>query len=333
MTLPSKLPRRFISWPALHIAVVALIVLAIPALALLAAIDLARGRWRLNFARVYALGLAIVTVEFVLFWAGIVTAVVTADGRLISHDRWLRINFWLQDRWVAAQIGAARITTGLKVEVENLEVAEEANAIIMARHLSHADALFPALVYGVLAGHDLRYMVKQELQWPPAMDLIGNRLPHVWIDRAPGPDSPLLAIMRRAAEDVDETTVACIFPEGTFFTLEGLDRAIDRLRETRPDLAEPAATLRHVLPPRPAGSVTLLAGAPTADVVVLGHIGLEAFSSIRDIIRAVPISDPVLIHLWRHRRADIPSDADDQATWLVLRWLELDAWISERLAG
>ena len=79
--------------------------------------------------------------------------------------------------------------------------------------------------------------------------------------------------------------------------------------------------------------MTLLAGAPTADVVVLGHIGLEAFSSIRDIIRAVPISDPVLVHLWRHRRADIPSDADDQATWLVLRWIELDAWISERLAG
>ena len=147
------------------------------------------------------------------------------------------------------------------------------------------------------------------------------------------PNCRAVAIMRRAAEDVDETTVACIFPEGTFFTLERLDRAIDRLRETRPDLAEPAATLRHVLPTRAAGSVTLLAGAPTADVVVLGHIGLEAFSSIRDIIRAVPISDPVLVHLWRHRRADIPSDADDQATWLLLRWLELDAWISERLAG
>jgi 1-acyl-sn-glycerol-3-phosphate acyltransferase len=331
MALPSKLPRRVISWPGLHVALVLLVVLAVPALALLATIDLLRGRWRLNLTRVYALGLAIVTVEFVAFWSGTVVAVITANGRLIAESRWLQINFWLQNRWVAGQITAARITTGLRVEVENIEVADEANAIVMARHLSHADALFPALVYGVMAGHELRYMLKEELQWPPAMDLIGNRLPHVWIDRAPGPDSPLLAVMRRAAKDIDATTVACIFPEGTFFTPERLVRALDRLERTRPDLARAAAGLRHVLPPRPAGSVTLLDGAPEADVVVMGHIGLESFSSIRDIVGAVPISDPVVIHLWRHRRTEVPSDPDDQAIWLVERWVELDEWVAGRL--
>jgi len=331
MALPSKLPRRVISWPALHVALVLLVVLAVPALALLATIDLLRGRRRLNLTRVYALGLAVVTVEFIAFWSGTVVAVITANGRLIAESRWLQINFWLQNRWVAGQIAAARITTGLRVEVENIEVADEANAIVMARHLSHADALFPALVYAVMAGHELRYMLKEELQWPPAMDLIGNRLPHVWIDRAPGPDSPLLAVMRRAAEDIDATTVACIFPEGTFFTPERLVRALDRLERNRPDFARAAAGLRHVLPPRPAGSVTLLDGAPEADVVVMGHIGLESFSSIRDIVGAVPISDPVVIHLWRHRRTEVPEDPDDQAIWLVERWVELDEWVAGRL--
>ena len=104
MAMPSKLPRRVISWPALHVALVVLVVLAVPALALLITIDLVRGRWRLNLTRVYALVLAIVTVEFVVFWSGIVSGIITANGRLISGRRWMAFNFWLQNRWVAAQI-------------------------------------------------------------------------------------------------------------------------------------------------------------------------------------------------------------------------------------
>ena len=77
--------------------------------------------------------------------------------------------------------------------------------------------------------------------------------------------------------------------------------------------------------------MTLLDGAPEADVVVMGHIGLESFSSIRDIVGAVPISDPVVIHLWRHRRTEVPADPDDQAIWLVERWVELDEWVTGRL--
>ena len=309
-----------------------LVVLAVPALVILAVADAARGRWRLHFTRLYALGLGMVTIELFMFWVGIATALATANGRLVSKERWDRLNFGLQNSWLTSQIRVARVTSGLRIEVENPELTREANAIVMGRHLSHADALFPAMVYGLMAGHELRYMLKQELQWPPAMDLIGNRLPHVWIDRAPGPDSPMLAVMKSTAADVDDRTVACIFPEGTFFTPGRLERALDRLSRTRPDLAEVASRLRHVLPPRPAGSIALLEGAPDADIVVLGHVGLESYSSIRDIISAVPITEPIVVRLWRHQRSEIPEDPGDQATWLVERWIELDQWIEERLA-
>ncbi len=333
MAIPAKLPRRAVSWPALHLALVVLLALTVPALVVLVLLDLVRGCGRLHLTRVYGLGLGIVLVEVAVFWAAVLVGAVTLNGRLISRRRWRDINFWLQNRWLAGQLRVARITTGFRVEVENPEVATRANAIVMGRHLSHADALFPAMVYALMAGHELRYMLKEELQWPPAMDMVGNRLPHVWIDRAPGPDSPMLTVMRQAAADVDDTTVACIFPEGTFFTPERLKRAIARLEPTRPDLAERSRGLHHVLPPRPAGSLTLLAGAPDADVVVLGHIGLESYSSIRDIIRAVPITEPVLVHLWRHPRSEIPSNSHDQATWLVQRWVELDEWIATHLEG
>lgn len=308
-----------------------MIALAIPGLLGLLVLDLIRGRPRLHLTRVYALGLGMVTIELVMLWCGILTAIVTVNGRLMPSRSWERLNVFLQNTWLAGQIATARFTSGFRIEIENPEVTEEANAIVMGRHLSHADALFPAMVYGVEAGHELVYMLKQELQWPPAMDLIGNRLPHVWVDRTPAADSPMLGAIRHAAARVDERTVACIFPEGTFFTPERLDRALDRLGRTRPDLVDDARRLRHVLPPRPAGSLALLAGAPEADVVVLGHIGLERYSNISDIVRAIPITEPIRVRLWRHPRSEIPPDPTEQAAWLVHRWVELDAWIDGRL--
>jgi 1-acyl-sn-glycerol-3-phosphate acyltransferase len=331
MAMPTKLRRRSISWPALHVGAVLLVALAGPALVVLLVADLVRGRWHLHLTRVYLLGLGMVCIELAFFWLGLLTSAVTLNGRLVPAWAWAGINVWLQNRWIAGQVAVARLTSGFRIEIENPELTREANAIVMGRHLSHADAVFPAMVYGLMAGHQIRYMLKQELQWPPAMDLIGNRLPHVWIDRAPGPDSPMLAVMERTAHDVDERTVACIFPEGTFFTPERLERAITRLAGSRPDLAREARSLRHVLPPRPAGSLALLEGAPGADVVVLGHIGLERFSSIRDIIGAIPLTEPIRVRLWRHPRSEIPDNPRDQTAWLVRRWIQLDDWISEHL--
>jgi 1-acyl-sn-glycerol-3-phosphate acyltransferase len=331
MAMPSKLPRRAISWPVSHLALALMIVGAIPVTSVLIVIDLIRGHRRFELTRVYTLGLGLVANEVLVVWLALVASLVTLNGRLISAARWLRINYWLQDRWLAGLIAVGRTTCGFRVEIENPEITEQANAIVMGRHLSHVDAIFPAMVYGLMAGHDLVYMIKQELQWLPTMDLVGNRLPHVWIDRAGGSDSAMRSELIQAAGRVDDTTVACIFPEGTFFTATRLERAIDRLSRTRPDLVATARTLRHVLPPRPAGSLALLEGAPDADVVVLGHVGLERFSSIRDIIRAVPVTEPIRVRLWRHPRSELPTDPDDHAAWLMQRWAELDAWIAGQL--
>ena len=77
----------------------------------------------------------------------------------------------------------------------------------------------------------------------------------------------------------------------------------------------------------------LLEGAPDADVVIMGNEGLESFSSIRDIVDAVPLRAEVRIRLWRHPRAAVPDDPAEQATWLLDQWLELDAWVEDRLVS
>ncbi|MFQ5558664.1 MAG: hypothetical protein ACE5GB_14315, partial [Acidimicrobiales bacterium] len=85
------------------------------------------------------------------------------------------------------------------------------------------------------------------------------------------------------------------------------------------------------LPPRPAGTQAMLEGAANADVVVMGNVGLEAFSSISDIIASVPLRHDVRIRMWCHPRSTVPTAASDQATWLLHRWVELDHWIDGQL--
>ena len=128
----------------------------------------------------------------------------------------------------------------------------------------------------------------REVDEETGLDIAANRLPDVFIDRAPGPDSPVLRRLEDLASGTDERSVSVIFPEGTFHTPERLDRAATRLGATRPDLEPLARTLRYMLPPRPSGTLALLRGAPDADIVLMGHVGLEGFGSMKEILERIP---------------------------------------------
>jgi hypothetical protein len=109
---------------------------------------------------------------------------------------------------------------------------------------------------------------------------------------------------------------------------------VQRLRDAgRDELAARAEALRHLLPPRPGGALALLAAAPRADVVFVGHTGLEQFASLRAIHRSVPFGDPVRVWLWRVPHDRIPTGEDDRLRWLYDQWQRLDASIDTRLAS
>jgi hypothetical protein len=99
---------------------------------------------------------------------------------------------------------------------------------------------------------------------------------------------------------------------------------------SRPELAARAEALQHVLPPRPAGTLALLDGAPHADVVVLGHHGFEQFTSLKAIQRAVPFREPIRVWMWRVSRAQVPATRDERVDWLYEQWLALDRSVAAR---
>lgn len=327
--LPRPAIRRPLSVTAISVAFFVVLVVTPVALPVLALADLATDR-TMRRSRVWLLYLFVLGNEGVGTWTAIGLTMVHAGrlDRAVAYRRFHRLMIW----WGGRHIEALRRFAGLRWMVENPDDTRDANAIVLARHASHADAVLPLLLFGNVGGHDVRYTLKEELQWAPAMDIVGNRLPHVFVDRTPGLESALADRIRELATGVDDHTVAVIFPEGTFYTPERLDRAARRVAETRPDLEPLVRTLEYLLPPRPAGTRSLMEGAPEADLVFVAHEGMEAFGDLAAIRASIPLADPVRVRLWRIPRSEIPADDDEFVTWLLDRWVDMDRWIAQRVA-
>lgn len=293
-----------------------------------AAVDVLQPRGRGRHVRIVAMVLAALAIEV----AGLVMLGAVWCVSLGHPSRLERLHFTLQNWWTGALLTAAHTTLGLRVIVEDPEPAQRGNVIVLGRHTSIGDAAIPAVLLGHRHGLAVRYVLKHDLQWDPCIDLVGHRVGHLFVDRedAAGATHDI----RRLAQRVDGRGAAVIFPEGTFFTPQRKARAVARLAAgSRPELAARAEQLRHLLPPRPAGTLALLEDAPTADVVVLGHVGFERFTSLAAIRRAVPFREPVRVWVWRVPRAEIPLGDDARVDWLYDQWARLDESITARLAS
>lgn len=320
----TRLRRRAISIPGLLGVTIVVVVFAPLILAVATLVDVARRRrWPtvrltgfvMNLLAIENLGL----VRTAHAW--IIAGMGTRLDSQRSRTRHQRLEYW----YIHEIYRAAERFLDLRLEVEPGS-GLAGGAIVIGRHTSYGDAALPALL---AADSDtpirLRYVLTQGLQWGPCFDLVGNRLPNHFVDRGAADLDALAQLAASAADD----TIITIFPEGGFHSPARHRRSVERLRSSAPHLVQQAEELRHLLPPRPRGLLTLMNAAPDADVVVLGHVGFEAFNSIRAIAASVPFTDPVLIRTWRFERGEIPRDDDERIAWLYERWAELDDWIDQ----
>ncbi len=231
--------------------------------------------------------------------------------------------------WYTAGI-TAMISKLAPLAVDSSELDESllgGNAIVIARHRSIFDAALPAALFGT---RDLLvlYTLKDELQWDPNLDIVGHRMGHVFVNRSSKDLESELQQIRELAARIDENSVAVIFPEGTFFNQTRLKRALSAIERRDPTRAALARQMRHVLPPRPAGTLAMLEAAPDADVVMVGHVGIEPFGSLKEVFANVgDVRHRLRLKAWRFDRASIPSDKDEQIHWLFERWVQMDEWI------
>jgi 1-acyl-sn-glycerol-3-phosphate acyltransferase len=305
--------RRLVSIPAVVLGALALLVLLPIWLPVALVVDLVTEPRRLPRARLLL---------FALCWTWLETAAlvrlawVWATGGARDLRRMTAAQRW----WASGLLGALRLTT--------------APVVLLARHACLADSLVSAWVVVAPAALRVRFVLKRELLSDPCLDVAGNRLPNHFVDRDAPDSGPELAALSALTAGIGDDTCAAIFPEGTRANPGKRARALAKIAERDPERAARLGALRHLNPPRPAGSAALLAGAPDADVVVAWHVGFDGMDTFGGILRNLPPLSGRTVRYVAKRipRAEVPS-GEAFTRWLDDTWLDLDRAVDAALAG
>jgi 1-acyl-sn-glycerol-3-phosphate acyltransferase len=237
----------------------------------------------------------------------------------------------LRIRWARRHVAGLRTLFGLSFEAEGLDQAGPGPALVFIRHASVADGMLPDAFIGHAHGIGLRFVIKRELQALPTMDIGGRWVPTLFVRRESADSAAEIAAVRRLAADLGDDEAVLIYPEGTRYTPAKHARAQAQIAERRPELAPLAARLSHVLPPRLGGPLALLDACPGTDVVIFGHVGLDALVRVSDVWAGRLVGATVRMRFWRHPASSIPAGERERAEWLYARWTELDQWVGEQL--
>lgn len=325
-TRGERLGRRLRTIPALLAGfVLVTVLLPVLLLAMLAydGVRAARGRGRFSAVRLLLFGWVYLIVEVCGLTAMAVFWLVSGFGR--ARRLYLALAYALQGWWASTLFGAVRFLFRVRLDVEGDEAVARGPIVLMMRHASLADTLLPTVL--VLRRHKvrLRYVLKRELLWDPALDVAGNVLPNYFIDRRSTDAAAEVERVGRLGEGLGERDGVLIYPEGTRFTEEKRARVIEVLRRRFPHLVERAEALRGVLAPRPAGVLALLAAG--TDVVVCAHAGLDGLSHVRRVWRGGLVGITVKVAFWRIPAAEIPGGEEARLDWLYAQWRRVDDWV------
>ena len=288
------------------------------------------GRWRplrvLWMVLVHLVLETAVLVRLFFLW------VVAGFGRNVRTPTFERAHYDLVQRYLAVMLSEAERVLHLRVEVDGPgpRAYDDRPLLVFCRHAGPGDSFL--LVHYLVNVYDRepRIVLKDTLQWDPAIDVLLNRLPNRFIRPGAAGLEEQIGVL---ASGLDRDDAFVIFPEGGNFSERRRARAIARLQERgHLDDAEKAERMRNVLAPKPGGVLAALANAPNADVVWVAHSGLEHLISIGDIWRALPMDSVVRMRWWQVDATEVPSDDDERVDWLFAWWARIDAWIGEQRA-
>ena len=339
--LPPRLIRRLVLAPLVVVLALAFIVLS-PLLALLALVFglAARSRpGRMRSLRLTCFALVWFIAETATLFSLLGLWIAAGFGGRLRTEPY-QVRHYAVVRWFLDVMydGAAR-TYGLRVEVDEPELTPDERiarlarpVIVLSRHAGPGDSFL--LIHQLLSvyGRRPRVVMKSALQLDPSLDVLGNRLPNVFIQHSKVGESLFTEQIERLAGGLGPTGALVIFPEGANWTPGRWRRGIRRLEHAgRSDLAAKAKDMPNLLPPRPGGTLAAIAACPDADVIFVAHSGLDNIVSVGDVWRNFPIDQLIKARWWRVPHDAVPRTAthDAQVQWLYDWWKLIDSWITE----
>jgi 1-acyl-sn-glycerol-3-phosphate acyltransferase len=339
--LPPTLIRRLVLAPMVLVICLGFIVLS-PFLALLALVFglLARskaGHMRslrlVGFALVWFVAESLALVALTGLW------VISGFGGRLRTEPYQSRHYGVMRRFLDGLYEGAEKTYGLRVEVEEPDLTGEEliarltrPVIVLSRHAGPGDSFL--LVHQLLSvyGRRPRVVMKAALQLDPSVDIVGNRLPNVWIKSRQAGEHLFTEQIARLARGLDARSALVLFPEGGNWTPGRWRRGIRRLEGLgRKDLAKRAARMPNLLPPRPGGALAAIEACPDADVIFVAHAGLDNIISLGDVWARFPVNQVIKARWWRVPHDAVPRTASHEAQlqWLYAWWERIDEWITE----
>ncbi len=261
--------------------------------------------------------------------AGVLVSAVIWLRHRNNQPRFLKANFRLQCNWAAALMGAARRIFGLTFYLHNSAALEGAPVILLPRHASIADTVLPMTYYAIPQNTPLRYVLKKELQWDPCLEIVGNRLPNYFVDRASQNSGAEVAQVVELLREASAGEGLLLYPEGTRFSV-AKHRQLLAKAEPGSELAEQLRRWPKLLPPRLGGCLGLLAANTHHDLLFFAHSGFEGSASFVELMNGSWSNSDVHLEFWRVNFADIPRDPQAQKAFLFEQWDRMHATV-ERL--
>ncbi|MEJ3743996.1 1-acyl-sn-glycerol-3-phosphate acyltransferase [Actinomycetes bacterium KLBMP 9797] len=330
MRLPPRWGRRLVLGPVVvALAVAAVTTLPVWLLLAAAASPLVPGRLRvlrvLWMATVYLVWDAAALITLGALW------VASGFGWKTRSPAFQRIHYVLTGRFLTALFWQGRWALRVRIDVVGTDpdtAAPGRPEIVLCRHAGPGDSfiLINALVNWY--AREPRIVLKDTLQWDPAIDVMLNRLPNRFIAPGHTPGDSIEEQIGHLATGLDHNDALVIFPEGGNFTPRRRLRAIEVLRARGHErMAMRAEAMRNVLAPKPGGVLAALDAAPDAGVIFVGHTGLDRLLTVADIWRELPMDKRLVMRFWSVPPEEVPKDRDERIEWLYDWWARIDRWI------
>jgi 1-acyl-sn-glycerol-3-phosphate acyltransferase len=331
--VPPRLVRRLVLAPLLVVIAVGLALLFPLLAAAFAVVGLARSRQPRAF-RLLCFAVVWLLAETAALFICLGLWVASGFGGRLDSEQYQRRHYAVMRWFLDVQFRSAERVFGLTVRVDEpaLDTARpDRPVIVLSRHAGPGDSFL--LVHHLLSvyGRRPRIVMKAAIQLDPGLDVVGNRLPNVFVRHRRAGSSMFTEQIARLARGLDKAGALVIFPEGGNWTPGRWRRGIRRLEEAgRPDLARRARGMPNLLPPRPGGALAAIAACPAADVIFVAHAGLDKLVSVGDVWRNLAVEQSLRARWWRVPHDEVPRDAthEEQVQWLYEWWERISTWIS-----
>ena len=171
----------------------------------------------LPILRLGAYGIVYLSAEIFAIVSASVLWVASGCGLAVKSAWSQRLHSAAQARWVAWLVAAAGRVLGLRISIAGADLMPPGPVIVLCRHTSLIDTLIPATL-AAERGMRVRYVLKSDLLWDPALDLFGHRLPNHFVDRSGSNTAAELRALNRNQIPMHFAGVAVV---GFFVSLAG----------------------------------------------------------------------------------------------------------------